>query len=356
LNRRARLLRAAVGATGPLEPTQVDWSQWAELAKTERVIPLLHRIVTTSTTNLSLAQLEGTTAMQLDVMATMVQFEHDLLKVASTLADTNCRYAVVKGAATCHLDYDDASLRQFGDLDVLVAPADFVRAHSALSDQGWVQAYSLPRHHDRFTHAITLRKSGRVEVDLHQHIAHRALGLLIPTEDLLADTVEFHVAGQVLQALRDEDRLIHSSIHALASRAPYNRLSGTADVLVLAEAQSEAASSILDRAGSWGVRSLVLRSIELAYQAAQLPVPPNWLAQTRNERTGRASLVEAAYLAERRRPVLEELAYLRIMPGWSDRIAYTLGYFATDPDYARHRQRSGLRAQTRYLLSRLTSR
>ena len=52
----------------------------------------------------------------------------------------------------------------------------------------------------------------------------------------------------------------------------------------------------------------------------------------------------------------EELAFLRVMKGWRDRWMYVRGYFATDATYAARGRRSGLIAQSRYLLSRLRSR
>ena len=42
--RRATLLRAAVGRSGPMVPTQADWSLWVWLAQTHRVAPLLYQV------------------------------------------------------------------------------------------------------------------------------------------------------------------------------------------------------------------------------------------------------------------------------------------------------------------------
>ena len=106
-----------------------------------------------------------------------------------------------------------------------------------------------------------------MELDLHQRIAHRALGRLLPTSELVARAVPFEVAGAELLALDDVDRFIHSAVHAVASGRAGQRLSGLADVLVLAEQRPDLAEAVLERAEERRVRSLV----ELGIRDANAP-------------------------------------------------------------------------------------
>ena len=352
---KARLLRAAIALDGPDEPTEDDWDDWVELASRERVLPLLYKVAA-SMHKPRESLLVQATAVQLDVMATMVQFEHELLLVSDILSKAGVEFAVLKGAATSHLDYFTPELRQFGDIDLLVSPRDFHAVTALLGEQGWAQAYPLPRHHERFTHAVTLRSANAVEVDLHQRIAHRAIGELVRTQDLLANTQGYEIAGKQLQSLSREDRLIHAAIHSITSRGPYSRLSSTADVLVLADAAREAPQAALERADSFRITSLMLRAVESAYAAAQLPLPTAWLQANIQSAGGDDRLTGWAYLSPARRPAIEELAYLRLMRGWRNRYDYVRGYFTTDADYSARRHRSGLVDQSKYLLSRLRSR
>jgi hypothetical protein len=103
------------------------------------------------------------------------------------------------------------------------------------------------------------------------------------------------------------------------------------------------------------VRPLVERAVRDAYESAQLEVHPDWTDAMRRPTHRRDRLVDRAYLGAARRPVVEELAYLRVLPGWRKRWRYVLGYFATDPEYASQHGRSGVRAQARYVVSKLRS-
>ncbi|HEX5586136.1 MAG TPA: hypothetical protein VFZ17_02415, partial [Acidimicrobiia bacterium] len=113
------------------------------------------------------------------------------------------------------------------------------------------------------------------------------------------------------------------------------------------------ADDVLARAERWRVRSVVERGVLDAYAGAQLDVPTAWIDAMRRPTRRRDRLVDRAYLSARRRPVVEELAYLRLLSGWRGRWQYVRGYFATDPEYASQHGRSGMRAQAKYVVSKL---
>jgi hypothetical protein len=354
LDARAALLRVLVDRGGPVVPDAATWATWEWIARTERVIPLLYRLVDTALTDLPDEYREKTRQLHGAALARCVQLEHHLILAARVLGHHGIRSAVLKGAATAHLDYPDPSWREFHDIDLLVDPADRARAVALLAREGWVQGYALPKGHDDLTHAVTLTHE-RTELDLHQRIAHRALGLRLPPQELLDRAVTFEIAGAELRALDGVDRLIHSAIHAVASRGPYRQLSSVADVLLAADRRVHLAADVLMRAERWRVRSLVERGVRDAHAAARLDLPAAWADAMRRPTRSRDRLVDRAYLSPTRRPVAEELAYLRLLAGWRTRWRYARGYFATDPDYASQHGRSGVRAQASYLVSKLRS-
>ena len=271
------------------------------------------------------------------------------------LAEQGIRSAVLKGGATAHLDYPDPSWREVNDIDLLIDPANRTAAVSVLRQAGWVQGYALPEGHDEFTHAVTLVRD-QVELDLHQRVSRRALGLRVPTHELLDHAVPFEVAGFEMRALDDVDRLIHSALHMTAARGLDLRLSSVADVLLAAHLRSHLASDVLERAERWRVRSLVERGVSVAYHATWLDLPPDWSEAMLRPTRRRDRLVERAYLGTDHRPVVAELAYLRLLEGWGKRWRYVRGYFKTDADYEAQHGRSGFAAQARYVVSKLRSR
>jgi len=351
-HRRAALLRASVGIPTEDRPSADDWDGWMWAARMERLIPQLYALACAGRLGLADEQFRQAEAMQLDVASLCLRLEHALIDVAALFDGAGVRFAVLKGGATCHLDYEDPSQRQFGDIDVLIDPVDMDRARLLLEREGWAQAYPLPRHHKRFAHAVTFKTAGIAELDLHQRIAHRALGLLAPSDELLRRRISFEIAGRPLWALSDVDRLIHASLHALASRGPYRRLSSVADVLVLSDRLLALSEEVLEQAESWSLRPLVQAAIEDAHAEARLELPDAWRSAIRAPLGRRNRLVERAYLAEQRRPVVEEVAHLLLLDGWGDRFRYLTGYFHLEDGTAS----TSLSSRLRYLLSRLRRR
>jgi hypothetical protein len=351
-DRRAALLRVLVGRPGPVSPESATWLAWTSMAQYERVVPLLYRLVDAVATDLSDAEREEIVDLQQQVQSWCVQLEHNLLDATRLLAAHGIRSAALKGGATAHLDYPDPSWREFNDVDLLIDPADRVGATAVLAREGWTSAYPIVADHEQYAHAVTLERV-RTQLDLHQRIGRRALGVLVPTHDLLDHAVPFEIAGRQLFALDEPDRLIHSALHAAAARYPHRLLATVTDVLVAAESRPHLAPEILARAERWRVRSLVERGVRDGYAAARLDLHSDWAAAMRGPVRRRDRLVDRAYATPRRRPLLEELAYLRLLASWRDRWRYARGYFVTDPEAAARHGRSGVRAQVRYVVSKL---
>jgi hypothetical protein len=348
----ATLLRVVVGRSGSVLPDTVRFPRWESLATAERITPLLYYVVDTLPTDLGDRERAEVERCQRSALAHCVWLEHQLLGVASTLAEHGIGTAVLKGAATAHLDYPDPSWRQYADVDLLIDPSDRIAATALLRRAGWSQGYALPKGHGAYTHAVTLMGE-RMELDLHQRIAHRALGVLVPTGELLARVVPLDIAGADLRALGDIDRLVHAAIHMVSSRGQARRLSSVADVLVMADRRPQLADEVLEQSERCRVRSLVERAVVDAYASAQLAVHEAWAEAMRRPIRSRYRLVDRAYLSPSRRPVTEELAYLRVLPSWTDRWRYATGYLSTDADYEAQHGRSGALAQLRYVLSKL---
>ena len=134
--RRATLLRAAVGRSGPVAPTQADWTEWLWMAQTDRVAPLLYQVVDSTPTDLDDSARTDIRQLQGAAMCRCVQLEHHLLAVTALLSAHGIASVVLKGGATAHLDYPDPSWREFGDIDLLIDPADREQATALIERDG----------------------------------------------------------------------------------------------------------------------------------------------------------------------------------------------------------------------------
>lgn len=286
-------------------------------------------------------------------MGRCVQLEHHLISVSALLAERGIRSAVLKGGATAHLDYPDPTWREFGDIDLLIDPANLQPARQLIENAGWDQGYPLPRWHDRFTHAVTFVRD-HMELDLHQRVAHRALGLLIPSGELLDRAIVMPLGCASVRALEPVDRLVHAAVHA-ATAGRDASLSSLADVLVLTARHAHLAGDTLERVERWGVRATFERGLHTAFAVAGLDVPSEWMDARQLPTRRRDRLVDMAHDGGRGRRVIDELAFVALIGSWSDRLRYVGGHLAPGHDYASRHGGRGIAARWRYLRRKLRS-
>lgn len=322
-------------------PTADDWGSWLIDARTQGVVPLLYRLVDEHPTDLSDAQRADLRQVFGATMCRLVQLEHHAIDISERLRAAGIRSVVLKGGASAHLDYDEPTMREFSDVDLLVEPHHLDEAARVIEAAGWSQGYPLPAGHDRFTHAITFVCSG-MELDLHQRIARRALGRLVQPVDLLDRSVEFTIAGRTVRALAPDDRLLHAAVHAIGKEPKWSTLS---DIVVMMRATDVDPVSFVERIDALGIRTLVDRALIEAHERGSMALPDRWEPALAEPAQQHDRVLERAYASSNPRPIALEFAHLRALDGWRDRWRYTSGFFRGDG--------RGLGERVRYVASKL---
>ncbi len=142
----------------------------------------------------------------------------DLELVTDVLAGYGLAPLVLKGPVLAGAVYRRPDLRAYVDLDLLVAPAEFPVALSALERAGCtVYERNWPLVRDRMLGALRLSTPAGTVLDLHWHLFYeRELRSATPV-DLAAvrgraRTVE--LAGRRVRTLDGLDTLVHIAVHA----------------------------------------------------------------------------------------------------------------------------------------------
>jgi hypothetical protein len=106
--------------------------------------------------------------------------QHALEEIDAVLEGAGIEYAVIKGAASRQLLYDNPALRACHDLDLLVRPEDRVRAATALIDAG----FSANPDTRSISRELVLSR-GLVDVDLHWGLLREGRLRSDPTDDMI---------------------------------------------------------------------------------------------------------------------------------------------------------------------------
>ncbi len=235
-----------------------------------------------------------------------VRVEVLLVRVAELLDAAGVRWRVTKGAAIAHLDYAaDVSLRTFGDVDLVIHPADWSRALATLTASGFSRPSPelRPGFDVRFGKGATLVDDEEMEVDLHQRFAVGRFGVRAHMEELFGRADHIVLGGRRVPTLAPYDRLLHACHHlALGGFSGLRVARDVAQLLLVSGVDWERTVATADR---WGVTAVVARGMVRAWDRLELEVAHPAVAWARGCHVGGGD-ARALDVFERERPFREQ--------------------------------------------------
>jgi hypothetical protein len=192
----------------------LDWERVLESAEQHRLIPAMH------------SALKGKNGVPstLRVRAhkhawRVLHFTVELTKIARCFEQRGIEFLAHKGPALAQLLYRNSSMRQFGDLDVIVRSKDFDRAKSALLELGYDSRLSLsPRQEQAFLRSgyecSFSVNSERNLLELQWQIVPRFCSINFDIDALFSRCRQIDLDGVSLQTMGHEDLLLVLCVHA----------------------------------------------------------------------------------------------------------------------------------------------
>src|SRR5262249_1356176 len=117
-------------------PYDVAWPAVLEIAERHGLIPLLHHVVGTSDGLPSEVARELKGRHQSNLHKSLF-LARELIRIADRLDECGIEFLPYKGITLAEEAYGDMALRQSGDIDLLVRPADFAKAREAVAALGY---------------------------------------------------------------------------------------------------------------------------------------------------------------------------------------------------------------------------
>jgi hypothetical protein len=334
----------------------LDWAHLIEIASLNRVMPLLYRslratcpeAVPGAVMELLRDQFEANTRYNLFLTA-------ELLKLLDLLETHGIPALPFKGPVLAASVYGDLSLRQFGDLDILVQEHNLHRAKDLLASQGY---QPLPAGYQiQLTGAqevAYLRTAcdytfvppdGRVNVELHWKFAPKFFTFPFDLESLWECLEALSLGGKMILNLPPEDLILILCMHG--TKHLWKRLAWICDVAELVRVQQDMDwKRVIEQASRLGSKRMLLLGLCLAHDLLDTALP-NGIVQVMQADIVVSSLVRKVrerLFQEVDGPFEEEWPYmqlfhLRARERLHDRIQYCLYWTmmptVTEWDYLR---------------------
>nr|WP_176980802.1 nucleotidyltransferase family protein [Microbacterium humi] len=221
-----------------------------------------------------------------------MQASHDLRIISDSFAANGVEWVVSKGPVLADCAWPHADMRQYGDLDVIVRPADFGIALEALEGEGFTL---LDRNWPELLRTgraeLALRGPSGLPLDLHWSISitpgtRRAFPFDV--QEMLSRSRRVTLGtGVSIPAFDPTDLLLHVGFHAAQSGA--NRLVWIADVLHTALDKNVDWEALHDRARRASASTpiaLVLARTERTFNV-ELPLPSELRVRAQRSFAGR---------------------------------------------------------------------
>ena len=194
----------------------------------------------------------------------------ELLRIVHALSAKNIRAIPYKGPLPAICGHGNLALRNFCDLDILVAQNDVPQALEVMLSLGYEAEYRMTAAQEaRYLRAACeynfFRKEQGVQVEIHWDIVPRQFRLRFDFDRLWSRTHVISLGGDRLRMLSREDSLLALAVHGF--KHMWERLKWVCDIAILLSIPGELDwGYLVGEADRIGALSIVLLALSLANQ------------------------------------------------------------------------------------------
>ena len=167
------------------------------------------------------------------IQLTNLQMMQELILLAQAFDDAGIPLLTVKGPILAQRDYGNLALRRFGDVDVLVRPADYPAALDLLHALGYAPRDAIEREEARTSRDAGLGRAfvhpdRRVTVELHDRLLNRSLSFRLSADRFWRAAVRRRLGPTHVYELSPAHRLLYLCAHG--TKHHWSRLLWVMDV------------------------------------------------------------------------------------------------------------------------------
>jgi hypothetical protein len=198
---------------------EIDWENVIAIAYAHGLLPLLHEHVATAAADLVPAHVLS--RLKRESVANSQNVLHltgKQLRVYKLFKENNVPAALFKGPLLAQMAYGEMSLRQAGDIDLLINRRDFTQARVLLESLGYemtprLTPAQLSSHLNNHCEIQFMRDEWLTVVDLHWDLAPRSFVFGVKPEDVMSRLQSVSLAGAEVETFGAEDLLLYQAMH-----------------------------------------------------------------------------------------------------------------------------------------------
>jgi len=271
---------------------EIDWEYVIAIAYAHGLLPLLHEHVATAAADLVPAHVLS--RLKRESVANSQNVLHltgKQLRVYKLFKENNVPAALFKGPLLAQMAYGEMSLRQAGDIDLLINRRDFTQARLLLESLGYemtprLTPAQLSSHLNNHCEIQFMRDEWLTVVDLHWDLAPRSFVFGVKPEDVMSRLQSVSLAGAEVETFGAEDLLLYQAMHG--AKHLWRRLEWISCLAESLRATKQINwSTLVDRAAKAHATRILALGLRLVEEFSDAPVPSEVFASVDPDKTMR---------------------------------------------------------------------
>ena len=323
------------GKTETLLKENINWQFFIQTAGDHHLIPLVSKKLRPFSDNLPQEIFDNLQNRAHFCSLHNLNFNAQLFKLADILQENGIQFLSYKGATLAQIAYGDTSLRQFGDLDILIRKKDFSIVKKLILENGGKCAWNVSekqekavlKHYYEFPFVFGKKP---VLVEIHWAFMELFFGFDYNIEEVFQRRQTVSIHGKVFPTLSNEDLLIILCVHG--SKHFWKRLSWICDVGKLVERQTIRWDLVIELAKKNGCQRMLFLGLFLAKDLLKINLPPEIQTLLEKDKEIESLAVELKnqlfddnFSAESIRTDM----HLKMRERWRDKFTYSRRLFKT---------------------------
>jgi hypothetical protein len=305
----------------------LDWERVLALVDHHRVVPQVYGELSRYSYLVPAQRFEALRWRYQNNARKTLWFTAELIRIVSHLKLAGIRALPYKGPVLAQTLYGEVTRREFGDLDILILPADVPKTKAVLRDLGYTPALELgPGMETAYIgsgYEYSFNAMGRSNLlELQWRIAPRFYSVDFNVADFFgrADEVNFGVCS--MRTLCAEDLLLVLCVHA--AKHVWVQLSWLCDIARLMDSRSLDWQVIFEEARRLGIERILNVNLLLAHKLLGSPFPYERFAEDPQTSVLAGEIVRV--IEHSAHYDTESIAYFRLMmrlrERWQDRARF----------------------------------
>lgn len=260
-------------------PPDLDWQFFLKLAEKHKLIPIVFEKLNVYSEHLPQDFFDSLQTQTQLVSMQNLELNLQLIKLSKLFSENNIEYIAYKGIILAEIAYKNSSLRQFGDIDLLIHKRDFHKVKNIILENDGKYAWNLKENEERailkyyYEFPFLFGDSASL-IEIHWEFMEKFFAFDYSVEDVFKRSQIIENQGEKLPTLSNEDLLIVLCVHG--SKHFWRQLNWVCDIGNLLLNQPINWEITIRRATESGSLLMLKLGIYLAHEFTNVEIPDNF--------------------------------------------------------------------------------